>query len=94
MDNYYEKFARRGKRQLYEDGTDMSLQQLEDWNALDAKIAPRRGVLDQLMDEKKPFHETIMPGPDPNPNAPPQPKQVAPFPKPPAPQLLRSVLIP
>jgi hypothetical protein len=81
------------KRRLYDAGGDSDMQSLEEWNALDLKVKPKPRLLDRLIEEPKPFHETILPAPDPNPNAPMQPHQVAPPPKPPAQPMLRSILI-
>lgn len=76
------------KRELYDDGTDMSMQQLGELNALDTKIRPKNRLLGSLLEEPKPFHETILPGPDPN-----NPHQIAPAPRPPAREQLRSILL-
>lgn len=87
MDAFYDKVSRRGKRQLYEQGTDDSLEQLLRLNKIDAALE-RPKLLNQLMDEPKPFHETILPeesGERPTLVAPPL---AAPKPKP-----LRSVLV-
>lgn len=86
MDAFYDKMARRGKRQLYDDGTDNSLEQLLRWNQIDAAVKKPQ-LLNQLMDERKPFHETILPEESGE-----RPTLVAPPPAPPQPQPLRSVL--
>jgi hypothetical protein len=59
MDNWLQKQQSGMKRRLFSDGSDMSLEMLEGSNALDSRVQPR--LLDRLMDEPKPFHETIMP---------------------------------
>jgi hypothetical protein len=87
MDAFYDKMSRRGKRQLYDEGTDDSLEKLLRWNQIDAAVQKPR-LLNQLMDERKPFHETILPDKTGE-----QPTLVAPPPVAPQPKPLRSVLV-
>jgi hypothetical protein len=93
----------RYKRNMYEEGTDMSLENLEQFNQAQAQSQPR--LLDHLLDapSRKPsFIDGIMPTPDgvpPLPMGMPQPvpgqnplMQMAPPPRPPAQPRPRSVL--
>lgn len=80
------------RRELYDLGTDDAMQQLEGLNDIQARLRPAGRLLDNLLDEEKPFHETIVPGPENNPHAPVL-HQVAPQPRPPVPRKPRSVLV-
>jgi hypothetical protein len=80
------------RRNLYEDGTDASLETLESWNQFSDQVKPQRRLLDSLLEDEKPFHQTILPVPRQDPHNP-QPHQVAPPPAPPQPKPLRSVLV-
>lgn len=78
------------RQQLFDHGSDMSMEMLEDWNALERKTNPR--LLDNLIEPHKTFRDRILPGPAPNPNGPQQPQQVLPPLPPPQPKPLKSVL--
>jgi hypothetical protein len=93
----------RYKRDMYEEGTDMSLENLEQFNQAQAQSQPR--LLDHLLDapSRKPsFIDGILPSPNgvpPLPMGMPQPvpggmplMQMAPPPRPPAQPRPRSVL--
>lgn len=80
------------RRELYNEGTDSALNQLEDWNAAHDQTRPRRRLLDNLLEDERPFHETIMPRPAFDPHNP-MPRQVLPAPKPPEKKPLKSILV-